>query len=81
MDKNQILSELNKIFQDLFQNPAIILTYDTDASDIDEWDSLNHATLVSKVEKHFKVKFELMEMLNFKNVGNMCDAIGMKING
>lgn len=81
MDKNQILSELNKIFQDLFQNPSIILTYDTDASDIDEWDSLNHATLVSKVEKHFKVKFELMEMLNFKNVGNMCDAIEMKING
>jgi acyl carrier protein len=80
MEKSQILADLNEIFKTVFQNQAITITPETNASDIDEWDSLNHAIMVSRAEKHFKIKFELLEMLNFKNVGNMCDAIEKKLN-
>jgi acyl carrier protein len=80
MEANQILLELNPIFREIFNDQSINLTLNTNASDIDEWDSLNHAIMVSKVEKYFKIKFELMEMLNFKNVGNMVDVIEKKLN-
>jgi len=79
METKQILLELNPIFREIFNDQSINVTSDTNASDIDEWDSLNHAIMVSKVEKHFKIKFELMEMLNFKNVGNMVDVLERKL--
>lgn len=81
MEKHEILNQLTGIFREVFQNPSITINPATDASEIDEWDSLNHATLVSKVEKHFNIRFKLSEMLNFKNVGNMCDAIEKKVGG
>lgn len=80
MKKLEILQEMNPIFREVFDDPSIIATENTNASDIEEWDSLNHATMIAKVEKHFKIKFELMEMLNFKNVGNMVDAIEKKLS-
>jgi acyl carrier protein len=79
MDKNEILQALNTIFREIFDDQSINLSASTNASDIDEWDSLNHAIMISKVEKHFKIKFELMEMLDFKNVGNMVDVIERKL--
>ena len=80
MEKNEILQALNTIFRGLFKDQSINLSASTNASDIDEWDSLNHAMMISAVEKHFQIKFELMEMLNFKNVGNMCDVIEKKLS-
>lgn len=80
MKKLEILQEMNPIFREVFDDQSIIATENTNASDIEEWDSLNHATMIAKVEKHFKIKFELMEMLNFKNVGNMVDAIEKKLS-
>lgn len=79
MEKNEILLELNPIFREIFNDESIVVTEDTNATDIDEWDSLNHAIMVARVEKHFKIKFELMEMLNFKDVGNMVDVIERKL--
>lgn len=80
MEKLDVLEELNILFRKVFNNQEIVVTELTVASDIDEWDSLNHAHLISSVEKHFKIKFKLMEMLNFKNVGKLCESIQRKIN-
>ena len=79
MEKSEILEQMNLIFRKTFNDQTIILTNDTMAADIDEWDSLNHAIMISTVEKHFKIRFELMEMLNFKNVGSMVDAVYSKL--
>ena len=80
MEKSEVLTELNFIFREVFNNQDITVTETTVASDIDQWDSLNHAHLLSSVEKHFKIKFKLMEMLTFKNVGKLCESIHKKIN-
>ena len=79
MEKDQILSELNILLRELFRNPTINVTEETRSSDIEEWDSLNHALLVAKVEKHFGVKFKLAEMMTFKVVGNICDTVYKKL--
>ena len=79
MERNEILIEMNQIFKNVFKNQTIDLNSDTNANDIDEWDSLNHAILISNIEKHFRIRFKFSEMLRFKNVGNICEAIEQKI--
>ena len=78
MEKNEILKELNKIFIDVFEDESILLNENTTTSDIDSWDSLNHIQMITAVEKHFKIRFELNELLNFKNVGDLCRGIEKK---
>jgi acyl carrier protein len=79
MNTTEILSELNIIFRKVFENNEIVVLETTTANDIDDWDSLNHAILLSAIEKHFNVKFKLSEMMGFKNVGNICNAVQSKL--
>ncbi len=80
MDSIQIIKEVNDIFIDVLDNEDIILSRETTATDIEEWDSLNHIQLVVAIEKHFKQRFTSSEIQNWKNVGEMCDAIAGKLN-
>lgn len=75
MDKAQLLEELNEIFKDVLDNPDINISESTTASDVEEWDSLNHIQLVVAIEKHFKMRFTSSEIQSWKDVGEMCDAI------
>jgi acyl carrier protein len=80
MTTQAILAEVNKVFAHVFDDSGIVIKASTSAKDIPEWDSLNHATLISAVEEHFKIKFTLKEIMRFKDVGDMCVAIGAKLN-
>ncbi|MCQ2065774.1 MAG: acyl carrier protein [Bacteroidaceae bacterium] len=78
MEKNQIMAEVQEIFRDVLDNEDIVLSNETVADDIEEWDSLTHIQLVVAVEKHFKIKFTSKEILMWKNVGEMIDCIAAK---
>jgi acyl carrier protein len=78
---DQVLTQVNTIMCGLFKNDSIRLKYETTARDVKEWDSLNHIELILAVEKHFKIKFNFMELQKFKNVGEMCDNIVNKLSG
>ncbi|HOY41625.1 MAG TPA: acyl carrier protein [Chitinophagales bacterium] len=80
MDAEKILKDVNEIFIDVLDNEDIVLTRESSAKDIEEWDSLNHIQLVVAIEKHFKQRFTSSEIQNWKNVGEMCDAIAAKQN-
>lgn len=71
----EILNDCTEIYREVLKNETIELTSDTNANDIDEWDSLNHTILLNEVQKHFGVKFKLKEIIKFKNVGDMCTLI------
>lgn len=79
MDKNEILSQVQDIFHDILDNESIVLTDETTANDVDDWDSLTHIQLVVAIEKHFKIKFKSMEILSWKNVGEMIVDIHAKV--
>jgi acyl carrier protein len=78
MEQNQILAEVQEIFRDELDNEDIVLKRETVAGDIEEWDSLAHIRLIVAIEKHFKIKFTSKEILSWKNVGEMLDAIAAK---
>ncbi|MDR1743392.1 MAG: acyl carrier protein, partial [Dysgonamonadaceae bacterium] len=69
MTNQEILAEVQEIFRDVLDNEEIVLTEETTANDIDEWDSLTHIQLIVAEEKHFKIKFSSKEILSWKNVG------------
>ena len=79
MEKNQILEEVQEIFREVLDNEEIVLANETTADDIEEWDSLTHIQLIVAIEKHFKIKFTSLEILSWKNVGEMIDCIKSKI--
>jgi len=75
----QVLAEVNRIVCEILDNDLIQLKYETTAADVREWDSLNHIQIVLAIEKHFRIRFNFAELQKFKNVGEMCDSIAMKL--
>jgi acyl carrier protein len=80
MEISAILKQVNAIFIDVLDEDCIILTNETTAEDIEEWDSLTHVQLIVAIEKHFKIRFISSEIRNWKNVGEMCGAIKSRIS-
>ena len=74
MTRQEIFEKLNEVFSDVFDE-EITVTPETTSSDIEEWDSLTHITLISEVEETFGVKFSMKDVLGMKNVGEMSDII------
>lgn len=71
MDREKITERLNGVFRDVFDNEDITVTDATTADDIEEWDSLEHISLIAAVEKAFKMRFTMKEVSGMKNVGEM----------
>ena len=75
MEKDAILKKLNEVFREVFDLDDVVVTRNTVADDIEEWDSLEHINLISAVESTFKMKFKMKEVSTMKNVGEMIDII------
>lgn len=79
MDKETMIKEkLNKVFCEVFQNPAIQIQSDMTAKDVAGWDSLNHVTLIYAIEVAFKVRFSVKEANGMKNVGDLVALLAGK---
>ena len=76
---NEVLGTVNEIFIDVLENDSIVVQYETTADDIEEWDSLNHIALEVAIEKKFGIQFTAKEIQDFKNVGEMCEGIILKL--
>lgn len=75
MNKEQVMERLTEIFRDVFDDESIELSDSTTADDIEAWDSLEHITLISAVEKAFKMRFTMREVSGMKNVGEMAGIL------
>ena len=49
MTKEQAMERLTEIFRDVFDDDEIVLTLETTAADIEDWDSLEHINLIAAV--------------------------------
>ena len=78
MDQNEILEQVQDIFRDVLDDDDIVLTPQTTANDVDDWDSLSHIQLIVAIEKKFKIKFTSKEILSWSNVAEMTECIASK---
>mgnify|MGYP001008768116 CR=1 FL=1 len=79
MTREEILSKVNEVFHEVFDDDSIEVTETTTAKDIEDWDSLMHITLVSEIENAFGFKFMMKDVVGMKDVGEMLDIIAQNI--
>ena len=78
MNEKQILQRLNNVFREVFDDDSIVINRATTANDIEDWDSLEHITLIGAVENEFRMRFKMHEVSTMKNVGEMIDIISVR---
>ena len=75
MDKQSIFDAVQQIFRDNFDDEELVITPETCADDIEDWDSLEQINLLTAIEKKFNIKFKLADVRNLKNVGDLLALI------
>ena len=78
MISEEIEKRLTEVFRDVLDRDSIVLSRETTAADIEEWDSLAHISLLVAIEKEFKISVTLTEVEQLRNVGDMFDLIQRK---
>lgn len=79
MTREALKNKLQEIFADVFDNEEIEITEETNADDIETWDSLTHISILASVQDEFNVSFDMDEIVAMKKVGDMLDAIMAKL--
>jgi len=75
MNTDLIFLEVSKILKDTFGDPDMIVLRTTNAAEVEKWDSMTNLFLIDSLENKFEIKFSLDEILNAKNVGDLCNVI------
>ena len=75
-----ILEKLQPIFQDIFEDDELLITAESNAATVEDWDSLAHITLIFAIEQEFEIKFALGELEAMKNVGDMVELMQTKLS-
>lgn len=78
MDKTEIKQRLQALCRDIFDDENLVLKESMSAADIEEWDSLNHISLLNAIEEDFGIKIALNEHKEFKNIGDIIALIERK---
>jgi acyl carrier protein len=72
---DEILAELQPIFEEALDEPGLKVTFSSNATNTANWDSLAHIDIIEMAERRFKVKFALGELQDLKQVGDLVDLI------
>ena len=78
MTKEEILQSLTEVFREVFDDNRLVLHDETNADDIEAWDSYMHINIVVATEMRFGIKFQTSEIESLRNVGEFVDLIYQK---
>ena len=79
MSREEVFDKVQEIFRDVFDDEELTISDQTNSDEIDEWDSLEHISLIISMEKEFSIKFDIKEVNKLENVGEMIDLIVRKM--
>jgi acyl carrier protein len=76
---DSLLPEIEEIIRSVFDEPDLVITRESNASNVSGWDSLAHINLVAAIEREYKIRFALGELEELKNVGDLLDLVETKL--
>ena len=79
MGSTDVYGQLPAIFREVFDDDSIILTPQTTAADIRDWDSAAHVNLIVAIATRLKIRFKTFELESLHNVGHLADLIQTKL--
>ncbi|MCE5306264.1 MAG: acyl carrier protein [Acidobacteriales bacterium] len=69
------INQLSSIFQEVFDDPALVLRPETSPKDIADWDSVAQVKLVLAIEETFGIRFSTEEVTGLHCVGDFVAAL------
>ena len=79
MTRLELTEKVTDIFRRNFDDEDIVLTDETTAADIEDWDSIEQINLLQTIEKEFGIKLSVGDAEGLRNVGEMLDLIESKL--
>lgn len=75
MTQDNLRLRLNDVFCEVFNDDTIKIYDGMTSKDIEQWDSLKHIALIVAIEKEFNFQFNVVEIGNLENVGQLMSII------
>jgi acyl carrier protein len=69
MTEQKILETFTRILRDILMDDSIVLSMETRREDVPKWDSLNYINFIVAAEMELGVKFKVVDVESFENVG------------
>jgi len=69
------LVEVQRIFRDQFEDPALLISEETSPETLPEWDSVAQIQIILALEETFGFRFSTEEVARVHCVGDLLDAI------
>ncbi|MBF0875666.1 acyl carrier protein [Gluconobacter cerevisiae] len=80
MNRNDVVEQITKIFQDVFDDPNLTLKDDTTAQDVPGWDSVAMINIIVAIEEHFNIRLKTREIDGLKSVGDLYETVLAKVS-
>lgn len=80
MNRDEIGHEVQEVLRDLLGKKDLLIRDDLTASQVKGWDSFTHVAIMDAIEKQFKITFNLSELDQLTNVGDILTAVEKKLN-
>lgn len=74
-----IKQRITPIMHLVFEDKTIVFSEELTAHDIEKWNSVSNIIFIASIEKEFNFKFNIMEIMSLKNVGDLIRTIQKKI--
>ena len=79
MERAEILSKLSELLGEVIDDDDLVLEESTTADEVEDWDSLAHVKYIIAIESEFGIRFDVKEIGQAANVGEMVDLIVGKL--
>ena len=75
-----ISAQLKNVILRTLQLNEFDLRDETRAYQVPGWDSLSHIVVITAIEKEYRIRFKLPEILRLNNIGDLQTLINKKTN-
>lgn len=73
MDFDTLLQKIIDLAREQF-NVEQDISESTTAAEISTWNSLSHVMFITSIERSFDIKFDLLQMIGMKSIGDIARA-------
>ena len=71
MTEEEILAAFTRVLRDLLGDDSIVLTMNTQRSDVPNWDSFMYVNFIVAVEQDLRIRFGVADVESFVTVGDI----------
>jgi acyl carrier protein len=72
---DDVVRRLQAVFREVFDDDRIALDAGMTAADVEGWDSVANIRLMVSIEEVFRIRFDVGEFQEYRNVGELVAAI------